>query len=186
MTHKGTQNIRTQRLLLRKFSIDDAPAMFKNWASDEIVTKYLTWSPHESVEETKSILQSWCEEYPKTDYYNWAIEFQGQPIGNISVVRFSEKHEWAEIGYCMQHELWNKGIMTEAVSAVINYLFSQVNVHRVEIDFDSDNPASGKVAQKCGLLLEGTRRESYKKPSGEWADVCYCGITKAEWEKKQK
>lgn len=57
--------------------------------------------------------------------------------------------------------------MTEAVSAVINYLFSQINVHRVEIDFDSDNPASGKVAQKCGLLLEGTRRECYKKPSNE-------------------
>lgn len=185
MTHKGTQDIHTKRLLLRKFSVDDATAMFKNWANDQRITKYLTWTPHQSVDETKSLLQLWCAEYDKENYYNWAIELDGEPIGNVSVVRFNDKSEWAELGYCMKYDLWNKGIMTEAVGAVINYLFAEINVHRVEIDYDSQNPASGKVAQKCGLVLEGTRRECYKSSNGKFSDICFCGITKSDWEKRR-
>ena len=52
ITHKGTQTIHTERLILRKFTVDDAQAMFENWASDERVTRYLTWCPHESPEAT--------------------------------------------------------------------------------------------------------------------------------------
>ncbi len=186
MTHKGTQTIKTRRLILRKFSVDDAPLMFKNWANDERVTKYLTWCPHQSCEETKNLLEAWCKEYERTNYYNWAIEFDSEPIGNVSVVRWRDSDEWVELGYCMQYNLWNKGIITEAVSAVIDFMFEEVNVHSVRIEYASPNVGSGKVAQKCGLTLEGTMRDNYKSSSGEFFDICLCSILRGEWEKRGK
>lgn len=95
LTHKGTQTIETEKLTLRRFEIADAQAMFDNWANDERVTRFLTWTPHGSAESSKQLLESWCAAYENESTYNWAIEFEGKVIGNISVVRFNEKHEYA-------------------------------------------------------------------------------------------
>ncbi len=183
ITHKGTQTIYTERLTLRKFTVDDARAMFENWANDERVTRYLTWLPHESVEATGQLLELWCAAYEKPETYNWVMEYGGTPIGNISAVRINEKSEYAELGYCMGHAYWNKGLMTEAAKAVINYLFAEIGLNRVGISHAVKNPASGRVAQKCGLTFEGTKREYFKAASGEFLDISDYGILRSEWER---
>ena len=186
LTHKGTQIIQTERLILRRFTVDDAQAMFDNWANDERVTRYLTWCPHESPEATKQLLELWCAAYENTGTYNWAIEYEGIVIGNISVVRLNEESEWAELGYCMGYTYWNKGIMPEAAKAVIDYLFAEIGVNRVAISHAVKNPASGRVAQKCGLTFEGTKREYYKNFAGEFLDISDYGIVRSEWEKMKE
>ncbi len=185
ITHKGTQTIYTQRLILRKFTADDAQAMFENWASDARVTRYLTWRPHESPEATKQLLELWCAAYENQNTYNWVMEYEGTPIGNISVVRLSEKSEHAELGYCMGYAYWNKGFMPEAAKAVIDYLFAEIGVNRVGISHAVKNPASGRVAQKCGLTFEGTKREYFKTFEGEFLDISDYGILRSEWEKEK-
>ena len=70
LTHKGTQVITTPRLKLRRLTVDDAKAMFENWANDEKVIKYLTWDVHKSAEATKQLLSKWVTEYEKLDYYH--------------------------------------------------------------------------------------------------------------------
>ena len=182
ITHKGTQTIHTDRLILRKFTVDDAQAMFENWASDERVTRYLTWCPHESPEATRQLLELWCAAYENPNTYNWVMEYEGTPIGNISVVRLSEKCEYAELGYCMGYAYWNKGFMPEAAKAVIDYLFSEIGVNRVGISHAVKNPASGRVAQKYGLTFEGTKREYFKTSTGEFLDISDYGIIRSEWE----
>ena len=184
LTHKGTQIIKTERLILRKFTVDDYRDMFNNWASDERVTKYLTWSPHRSPQETRQLLEGWCGAYERDNAYNWVMEFDGKAIGNISVVTLSDKSEYAELGYCMGYNFWNKGLMTEAARAVINFLFTEVGVHRVGIAHAVKNPASGRVAQKCGLTFEGTKRECFKSSTGEFLDISYYGILAQEWNNK--
>lgn len=77
ITNKGTQTIHTQRLILRKFAFDDAQAMFKNWESDERVTRFLTWRPHASIDVTKQLLEAWCAYYDEPNTYNWAMEYEG-------------------------------------------------------------------------------------------------------------
>ncbi len=186
ITHKGTQTIHTERLILRKFTVDDAQAMFENWASDERVTRYLTWCPHESPEATKQLLELWCAAYENPNTYNWVMEYEGTPIGGISVVRLSEKSEYAELGYCMGYAYWNKGFMTEAAKAIIDFLFTEVGVNRVGISHAVKNPASGKVAQKCGLTFEGTKREYFKTSTGEFLDISDYGIIRCEWENIRK
>lgn len=183
ITHKGTKTIQTERMILRRFTVEDAQAMYENWACDDRVSRYVSWDAHQSPEETRKILTLWCGQYEKTDTYNWLMEYQGTPIGNISVVHVNEKNEWAEIGYCMGHAWWNQGLMTEAARAVIDFLFAEVGLHRIEIGHLPENPASGRVAQKCGLTLEGVRRQCFKKSDGRFFDVCIYGILRDEWEK---
>ena len=67
MNHCGTQTIETERLVLRRFTLDDADAMYRNWASDSEVTKFLTWPAHGSQEHSREILQSWIPLYQNDD-----------------------------------------------------------------------------------------------------------------------
>ena len=99
LTHRGTQTIETPRLILRKACREDAEPMFRNWASDPDVTKYLTWPTYEKVETAYGILDYWIAEYEKCSFYQWMIVLKelGEPIGSISVVRQNEAVEEAEI-----------------------------------------------------------------------------------------
>ena len=101
MDHKGTVSLETDRLLLRRFVLEDAGAMYGNWASDAAVTKFLTWPAHASVDVTKKVLASWIAAYERADFYNWAMELKqtGELIGNIAVGKFREDIASAELGY---------------------------------------------------------------------------------------
>ena len=79
----------SERLVLRRFVIEDAEAMFENWASDPEVTKYLTWPAHTSTDTSRAVLEDWISFYPRENYYQWAIvlkENGSEPIGSISAV----------------------------------------------------------------------------------------------------
>lgn len=184
LTHIGTQEIKTERLTLRRFTIEDAKPMFDTWANDKRVTKFLTWLPHGTLEVTESIVSLWIKDYEKADNYNWAIELEGKIIGSISVTEIDENSERVEIGYCIGFDFWGKGIMSEAAKAVIDFLFEKVNVHRVTITHATKNPASGKVAKHCGLTLEGVRREFFKSTCGEFLDIAVYSILRHEWQEK--
>lgn len=88
MKHLGTRELETERLLLRRLTVADAEAMYHNWASDEEVTRFLSWPANESVQVTEATLKHWASEYEKDDFYHWAIvpKEVGEPIGTISVV----------------------------------------------------------------------------------------------------
>ncbi len=185
MIHRGTKTIRTERLTLRRFTPADAPAMFENWASDPRVTRFLSWTPHESVEVTGAILKDWCALYRNPAYYHWVIVYEGQPVGGISVVRQSDKNAWAELGYCIGARWWGLGLTAEAVRGVMDYLFSDIGFHRIAIHHAVDNPASGRVADKCGMVFEGILRGESRAPSGEFWDIAVHSILREEWEARQ-
>ena len=172
--HQGTKKIETRRLILRQFTLNDAEPMYRNWASDGEVTRYLTWTPHESVEETKSLLKEWIDDYKKPEKYEWCIELKeiGEPIGSIGVVGIREKIGAMEIGYCISEAYWHQGITSEAFEAVIAYLTKEVGARRIESRHDTRNPYSGKVMEKCGLKYEGT------KIQGDWnnSGICDCAF----------
>ena len=182
LTHKGTETIQTERLILRRFTVADAEDMFYNWANDQRVTRFLTWQPHESVEATRQLLEGWVKAYDEAKTYNWLIQYGEKAIGSICAVKISDLCEYAELGYCLGYDYWNKGFMSEAASAVIRYLFSEIGVHRVGLSHATENPGSGKVAQKCGMTYEGTKREYFKTSTGKFVDMADYGILRSEWE----
>ena len=170
----GTRTLETPRLILRRFTLDDAADMYENWARDPEVTRFLTWQPHEDEDATYNLLESWVDQYEKGNYYNWAIELKelGEPIGNISVVAQNEKVRQAHIGYCLGREWWHQGIMTEALRAVIPYLF-QEGYLRIDSRHNVDNPDSGGVMKKAGMRYEGTLRQNGLDNSGVHDEALY-------------
>ena len=141
MEHRGTQLIETTRLILRKAQMTDAEPMFRNWASDPEVTKFLTWPTYESVENANTILNIWTKEYDNLNFYQWMIELKEirEPIGSISVTEHRDDIAAAEIGYCIGQPWWRKGITTEALGAVIDFLFKEVGMNRIEARHDTNN-----------------------------------------------
>lgn len=181
MIHKGTQLLVTERLVLRKFKIDDAQNMFDNWASNPNVTKYLTWPPHDNVETTKLIINEWVKGYSAENFYQWAIEVKeiGEPIGSISVVRINEAVNEVEIGYCIGEKYWRKGYTSEAFKKVIEFLFDEVGANRICAKHDTDNPNSGRVMVKCGLEYEGTLRRTGRNSTNSVCDLAVYSIIKS-------
>lgn len=167
MYHKGTKRLETKRLVLRKFKVEDADNMYKNWASDPEVTRFLTWPTHTSVEITKMILNEWITHDDERQYM-WAIALKDndEVIGNISVVKIEDEVECVHIGYCISRKWWHQRITSEAFEAVIQFLFDEVNVNRIEARYDVLNENSGKVMKKCGLQYEGTLRQSALNQNG--------------------
>ncbi len=182
MKHCGTRQLETDRLILRRFVNEDAAAMYKNWASDDAVTKYLMWPTHSSEEISRRVTQDWVNSYSDEKYYQWAIvvkENGDEPIGSISVVDMKENISAVHIGYCIGRTWWNKGITSEALSAVMAFLFDVVDVNRIEARHDPRNPNSGKVMQKCGMKYEGTLRSADWNNQGI-CDACYYALLKSE------
>ena len=182
MNHCGTQRLETERLVLRRFVVEDAQAMFRNWASDPEVTKYLTWPAHASVDVTRAILKAWTAAYDNLNDYQWAIvlkENGEDPIGSIAAVDLNEELSIVQIGYCLGRPWWHRGIMPEALNAVIDFFFNAVGANRIESRHDPRNPHSGRVMQKCGMKYEGTLRSSDRNNQGI-CDACWYAVLKSE------
>jgi len=176
MQHIGTQTIETERLLLRPFRMSDAPAMFRNWASDPAVTQYVTWPTHKTVEETAAIIESWVRQTAEDpSFYQWAIELKplGEPIGSIAVAHLFEDVAGAELGWCIGRAWWGQGIMPEAAGAVIAYLFERAGFERVAARYDARNERSGRVMQKLGMVREGVLRQAGRCNAGVCDEVVY-------------
>lgn len=180
LKHKGTQTIETPRLILRRARIEDAEPMFRNWANDPDVTKYLTWPPHGDIDVTKKVIENWIAGYEMDDYYQWMIVLKqtGEPIGSIMASTMGRAQS-AHIGYCIGKAWRHQGIMSETLKAVMDFLFDEVGYHRVEAMHDPNNPNSGKVMKKCGMQFEGTLRQADRNNQGI-CDACYYGLLKSE------
>lgn len=171
MKHLGTKRIETERLILRPFELTDAEAMFKNWASDPEVTKFLTWPAHQDVDVSRTVLVEWVNKYKHEDFYQWAITLKShgdEPIGTISIVEHDDRIQKVHVGYCIGRNWWNMGITSEALDALIDFFFNEVKVNRVDSRHDPKNPNSGKVMEKCGMTYEGTIHQ------GDWNNQGIC------------
>lgn len=185
LNHSGTKKIETERLILRRFKLEDAKDMYNNWASDPEVTKYLTWPSHNSIDVSESVIEMWIEDYKNIESYRWAIELKefGIVIGSISLIGINNNNENCVTGYCIGKKFWNKGIMTEAFSAIIEFAFNEIGFQRIGECHYVNNTASGCVMKKCNLKYEGTLRKINRDSGGNLVDCKYYSILKDEYFK---
>ena len=143
--------IRTARLLLRRPRLDDAAAIFRNWASVSVATRYLSWPTHQSVAETESHVADTVEWWERGSHV-WLITLppSDEPIGSIGVrVRETE----ADIGYVLSPDHWGQEIMPEAGRAVLAELFARPEIASVWAHLDAENQPSERTVQKLGMTL---------------------------------
>lgn len=146
----------TSRIRLRPWTEADAPALFK-YASDPEVGPRAGWPPHKSVEDSLEVIRTLF-----SNATTWAIELKssGEPIGAIGYFPYGESNIEigpmdAEPGYWVARPYWNQGIGTEALRLVIDYCFREKGFHTLWCDCFLDNPASGRVMEKCGFRDTG-------------------------------
>ena len=181
LIHRGTVPFETRRLLLRPMCLADAGDMFRNWTGDAEVARYVSWEPHASEADSRAYLESVVAGYGQPNYYNWGIVFEETLIGSVGVARMSEADLNCEVGYCLGRRWWGRGIATEALRALVDFLFAQVNFHRIAAVHDPDNPASGRVMQKAGMAREGVLRQQ-RFLKGRFVDTVVYSILRDEWE----
>ena len=175
--------LETERLKLRLFSLEDTNELYE-YCSDEQVTKYLPFDTYTDEKQAIDRINYWLEVYKNLDKpITWAIEYKqdGKMIGSIDFVKWSEQDKSAEVGYVINRKYWNKGIITEALKAVIDFGFKQMDLNRIEARCDERNIASAKVMEKNGLIYEGTLRQK-RIEKGEFISLKYYSILKDEYE----
>ena len=188
MQKLGTRTLETERLILRRFSPRDAEDMYRNWASDPEVTRFLTWPCHTSPEGTRALLEQWAEKYADGTYFNWAIEYRRsrQAIGSIAVGKLNEEIGSAELGYCIGREYWGQGIMPEACEELIRHAFEDLNVIKIWCAYYEGNEQSKKVQEKVGFKYQWTTEGLEVKQMNEVRTGVVNCLTREEWERENK
>lgn len=175
--------IETERLLLRKLTMRDASDMFR-YCQDKEVARHVLWEAHTSILETRAYIRYNLYQYRSGEPASWGIVLRetNRVVGTIGYMSYNADNSTVEIGYSLAREQWGKGLMTEALLAVIGETFRTLKVHRIEAMHFTDNPASGRVMEKCGLIHEGHMRERICC-KGVFRDVEMWGILRKDWEK---
>ncbi len=178
--------IETDRLILRPLKMSDAGDMYA-YARDPEVSRYVLWDAHRSIWETRRFLHFARNQYRKGFPASFAVEWResGRMIGTIGFMWVNPDYKSAEVGYSLSREYWNRGIMTEALSAILRFGFEVLKLNRIEAQYDIENPASGKVMLHCGMQYEGTLRQRILN-KGKFVDVAIYAILKNQWENQGK
>jgi [ribosomal protein S5]-alanine N-acetyltransferase len=150
--------IETSRLLLRRPSLDDAAALFAGYASQPEVVRYLPWDLHRTLADSKEFLRGLLEDQQAGLKETFAITCRagGTFYGMIDLRSTLGR---SELGYALDQQYWGRGIVPEAVEAMVCYAFQKSQVTRVQALTMPENRPSQRVLEKCGFAREGTLRQ---------------------------
>lgn len=163
----GTKELETERIRLRKFRHDDVRSMYHNWASDENVTKFLSWNIYSDLNDVERYINQLMNHYNNQSFYYWAIELKdlSQVIGSISAT-IDDRLASARISFCIGQKWWNQRIMQETVKALVPFFMEDVQACRLEACCESGNNTAGKVLIRSGFQAEGILRKAYYGANG--------------------
>jgi len=176
---KPPEILETDRLRLRRSKLEDAEAIFAEYAQDSEVTMYLSWRPTGKIEDTREHLRTSATAWKEGKAFQWVIlrKEDDHLLGAVGVRVDGHK---VELGYVLARKFWGRGCMTEAVRAVVSWALKEEGIYRVWAVCDVENPASARVMEKVGMQQEGIlhRWTMHPNRSDEPRD-CYCyAITK--------
>lgn len=151
-----SETLYTERLVLRPFSLEDAPALFPVY-SDPRAMRFMPTPPHQAVAETRTEL---ARDFGRKGAHAWVICLKGddRPLG---CVNFLGETPIPGMGYILHPDYWGRGIVPEACREALAYGFEQLGYDRVELWINEDNAASIRVAQKLGFKLKGQIPQKY-------------------------
>lgn len=180
------RQLESKRLILRLFKPSDLDS-FLNYRSDPVVAKYQLWGPF-----TRDQALDFVHKYKSAkafipgEWFGIAIELKetGQLIGDFAIKIDAKDYSQAEIGFNLAPRYHKQGFASEAVLCILDYLFVELNLHRVYAMVDSQNKAAGSVLKKTGMRREGHFVQNVRV-KGNWGDEYLYAILKKEWTAKK-
>ena len=174
--------LETERLILKKIEPSNANDMYA-YASLDQVTRYLLWTPHLNINETKGYIEFLQKQYRKGNYADWGLNCKsdGAFIGTCGFADMDLSNNKAELGYVLSPSYQGRGYMREAVRAVLGLAFGELGLRRVELRIMDGNTASVRFAEASGFKYEGTMRNSlYLR--GQYKTLHYYSMLSEEFE----
>lgn len=182
MKYAAYRQLQTPRLTLRSFRPEDAASFFTRLAGNEKVTKSMMWITHHELSQSEETIRKILLRQEAGKAYCWAIALPetDELIGRIDLLGFEEEKESCSFAYMLSPDHWNKGYGTEAVKAVFDFAFRELEIQTITADHFADNPASGAVMVKAGMTRMGVTPLKYQK-EGQLHDAVHYRISKEDW-----
>ena len=183
MIFKGSPELETERLRLRKINENDYKIAYELWCNDPEQVIYTVHGIHKNEEVTKKVYDKWIEDYNDEKTMRWIIELKENnlPIGMIDINNTWSKFSSVEAGYTIAKKYWNQGYATEATKRVIKFLFDECELETFYSEFMEDNIGSGTVMKKCGMIQDGCLRNRCVDRNGKRQNLISMSITRTEY-----
>ena len=184
MKYAEFEDLYTERLHLRKLTREDIPDYYRHLGSSPEVTKYMLFQPHRDMGESVASVEKALRRYEEGKCYRYCIARKDDDrlIGVVEALRFDEENSSCSFAYMLGKDFWGLGYGTEALKAVLDFLFEKMEILRVEADHMTANPASGAVMRKAGMVFRERIPGKYVK-DGRVLDADLYAITVEQWKK---
>jgi RimJ/RimL family protein N-acetyltransferase len=178
--------LETPRLRLRWLTEADVPALYEIFSHPE-VTRYWSWSAYTEVAQAERLVRKIHESFAERSLFQWGIARRedDRVVGTCTLSDLCETHRRACLGYALSRAHWGQGYAREAVSRVVEFGFTTLELHRLEADVDPRNTGSIQVLEGQGFQREGYQRERYFL-DGEVQDAVLYGLLRREWTRVDK
>lgn len=152
----------TERLVLRKITLDDAESLFEMRSSEKMMA-FIQRPRAKAVADATALIETMLDNLAKKESVVWAISLKIDPrlIGTIGFFRTRPENFRAEVGYLLHENYWQQGITYEALEAVLDYGFKTMNCHSIEAHIDARNTASQRLLEKSGFVKEAHFKEDF-------------------------
>jgi len=180
--------IRTKRLLLRQPSMKDAEWYLEHFSRPEVVWGGGEQGPRDIGAAQEELRKYMVDLYRKRLGFRWIITIKGEgrPIGSLGFYKWAPSAGYqAEMGYDLAREHWGKGIMTEAMKAVIDFGFEKMELNRIEVFIMPRNKRSIKLVKNLGFKREGLLRQRYFDEFGHYTDDVLFSMLRTDWKEKR-
>lgn len=176
--------LKTPRLILREIDPEmDLESVYALFADPNVALNTDT-GPFTAIEEAGRLVSWFGEIFAQSRGMRWAITHRPDAAALIGTCGYNSWHRWnncAEIGYDLAHRYWGKGIMTEALVAMIEFGFTEMGLNRIEADVTVGNDRSAALLQKLGFIEEGVLRQRGHW-RGAYVDLRFFGLLRADWQ----
>ena len=171
----------TERLHLRPLASDDAPALFR-LQSDPQVMRYWSSPPWTDIAQAEALIAGDLEALRNGAHLRLALIRRDDAafVGTCSLFNLHEASRRAEIGYALMRDAWGRGLMGEALVALVGFAFDTLQLNRLEADIDPRNSASAASLARLGFANEGLFRERWIV-AGEVSDAAMYGLLRSDW-----
>ncbi|MCA1029656.1 GNAT family N-acetyltransferase [Bacillus timonensis] len=173
--------LETERFILRKIEVEDAPEIFDYFSKDE-VTKYYDLDTFTEIKQAEQLIHLFSERFENEKGIRWGIarKEDNKMIGSCGYHNWKKQHFKAEVGYEVAPLYWRQGVISEVLKAVLAYGFDEMGLNRIEAFYDPENIASQASLGKAGFIYEGLmRKSSFEK--GKFCNAAVCSILKEEF-----
>ncbi|WP_319212096.1 GNAT family protein [Streptomyces sp. ME02-8801-2C] len=182
----GMDGMETARLVLRRFTPADAPALAA-YRSDPEVSRYQGWEPPVPLAEAEELAATFSAGDPRAPgWFQYAVERRDVPglIGDIGVCR-SEDGRQAQLGFTFAPEFQGQGYAGEAVARIVRFLLVEERLHRLSAGCDARNVRSAKLLERVGFRREGHLVQGLWM-KGEWTDDVVFGLLDSEYSERSE